>query len=509
MTMSPDSESGVSPLLAQLIELMPDAIVVVGLDHAIILANVAAESMFGYDPGALLGMPLGSLLPESLRERHDAHVEQFFAAPSKRHMGRGQTLLARRCDGALFPVEVALNEVPWPGGRAFAAAIRDVSDRVRALEEQRRSRDRLLVTDRMASIGMLAAGVAHEINNPLAAVAGNLEFLEGALDPSESEVRAALRDARQGVEHVRAITLDLKVFSREVRHGAEVADAVRVVESSLRMARNEIQHRARVSCAFEPAPPIALDESRLGQVVLNLVVNAAQAIPEGDIARNEIHVAVRSAAEDRVLIEVRDTGVGMPPEVADKIFTPFFTTKSSGSGTGIGLSIAKRIVTEAGGNIDVESEVGRGAIFRVLLPAAKAPLPEPPAHATASAATRRGAVLVIDDEAPVAAMIRRLLRADHDVTAVSSAHDALARIESGERFDVVLCDLMMPQMTGMEFHARLLEVAPEVARRVVFLTGGAFTSKARAFLDAVPNERIEKPFERAHLRAVVNRYMDP
>ncbi len=505
--MAADAERNVSPLLAQLIELMPDALVVVGLSHAIILANVAAESMFGYDPGTLVGLPLGALLSDEARERHDALLEQYMAAPSKRHMGRGQPVLARRRGGELFPVEVALNELPWPDGRAFAAAIRDISDRERAAEEQRRSRERLLVTDRMASIGMLAAGVAHEINNPLAAVAGNLEFLEGALDPTESEVRAALRDARQGIEHVRAITLDLKVFSRQVRQGADVADAARVVESSLRMARNEIQHRARVSCAFEPAPSVALDESRLGQVVLNLVVNAAQAIPEGDVARNEIRVAVRPAAEDRVLIEVRDTGVGMPPEIAEKIFTPFFTTKSSGSGTGIGLSIAQRIVTEAGGCIAVESEVGRGAIFRVLLPAASAERPEARANVAAPTPTRRGSVLVIDDEAPVAAMIRRLLRAEHEVTSSSSAQEALKRIESGERFDVVLCDLMMPQMTGMDFHARLLAVAPEVAPRVVFLTGGAFTSKARAFLDSVPNERIEKPFERAHLRAVVNRHI--
>lgn len=505
--MDRDFDGGVFPLLAQLIELMPDAIVVVGLNRAIILVNVVAEAMFGYEPGALVGMPLGALIRDEDRARHDALMERYFEAPAKRQMARGQPLLARRRGGELFPVEVALNELPWPGGRAFAAAIRDISDRVKAQEDQRRSRDRLLMTDRMASIGMLAAGVAHEINNPLAAVAGNLEFLEGALDSSESEVQAALRDARQGVEHVRAITLDLKVFSREARHGPDVAEAARVVESSLRMARNEIQHRARVSCAFEPAPPVALDESRLGQVVLNLVVNAAQAIPEGDVARNEIRVAVRPAADDRVLIEVRDTGVGMAPEIVEQIFTPFFTTKSAGSGTGIGLSIAQRIVTESGGSITVESEPGRGAIFRVLLPAARSTSGASSAPTAAAPVAHRGRVLVIDDEAPVAAMIRRLLRADHDVTTSSSAREALARIEAGERYDVVLCDLMMPQMTGMEFHAKLLEVAPEVAARVVFLTGGAFTSKARAFLDAVTNERIEKPFDRAHLRAVVNRHM--
>jgi PAS domain S-box-containing protein len=491
-------------VLAQLVELLPDAILIVGHAQTIKLVNSAAGAMFGYEVDEMAGMPLSSLLPVEDRARHEAHVEGFFEAPARRVMGRGRTLRGRRRSGELFPVEIALNEVTWRGGKAYAAAVRDVSERVAAEEAQRQVRESLVVADRMATLGMLAASVAHEINNPLSAAVGSLEFLEGALDAAEPEARQALREARQALEHVRAISLDLKLFSREPRGGIDTSEASRVVEWSLRMARNEIQHRARVACAFEPVAPVAIAEARLGQVLLNLVVNAAQAIPEGDAAHNEIRVGVRPVAGDRVLIEVADTGAGIAPDVASRIFAPFFTTKDAGTGTGLGLSIAHRIVTESGGTLEVQSEPGRGSVFRVFLPTTRS-------TSTARAATlapqanSRSRVLVVDDEASVATMIRRLLQSEHDVTTTTSAIEALAFIEAGERFDVILSDLMMPQMTGMEFHARLGAVAPELTCRMVFLTGGAFTEKARTFLQTVPNQHIEKPFDRNQLRALVNR----
>lgn len=491
-------------VLAQLVELLPDAILIVGHAQTIKLVNSAAGAMFGYDADEMAGMPLSALLPVEDRARHEAHVEGFFEAPARRVMGRGRTLRGRRRSGELFPVEIALNEVTWRGGKAYAAAVRDVSERVAAEEAQRQVRESLVVADRMATLGMLAASVAHEINNPLSAAVGSLEFLEGALDAAEPEARQALREARQALDHVRAISLDLKLFSREPRGGNDTSEASRVVEWSLRMARNEIQHRARVACAFEPVAPVAIAEARLGQVLLNLVVNAAQAIPEGDAAHNEIRVGVRAVAGDRVLIEVADTGGGIAPDVASRIFAPFFTTKDAGTGTGLGLSIAHRIVTESGGTLEVQSEPGRGSVFRVFLPTTLS-------ASTARAATlapqapSRSRVLVVDDEASVATMIRRLLQSEHDVTTTTSAIEALAFIEAGERFDVILSDLMMPQMTGMEFHARLGAVAPELTCRMVFLTGGAFTEKARTFLQTVPNQHIEKPFDRNQLRALVNR----
>jgi len=366
----------------------------------------------------------------------------------------------------------------------------------------------------MASVGTLAAGVAHEINNPLAAICANLELMsktvgdlaaEPGMDHRLDEVVDELRDARDGAERVRQIIRDLKIFSRapdEERRGP--VEVQRVLESSLRMAWNEIRHRARLIKDYGPVPPVDANEARLGQVFLNLIVNAAQAIPEGDAEHNAVRVVTGVDAAGRVSVAVSDTGTGIAPENLSRIFDAFFTTKAIGVGTGLGLSICHRIVGGLGGEIEVESERGKGTTFRVLLPPSSAETEAPRAPLPVSAATRRGRVLIVDDEIMFAKAIGRSIAQEHDVSLAGSAGDALARLRGGQRFDVIICDLMMPQMTGMELHAELARLAPEQAARIVFVTGGAFTAGARAFLDAVPNQRIEKPFETQQLRAVLN-----
>jgi signal transduction histidine kinase len=396
-------------------------------------------------------------------------------------------------------------------GPAIERELRDSERRA----EQRRMHERLLISDRMASVGTLAAGVAHEINNPLAAICANLELAALAVaelaaspgaDPRVQEVVDELRDAREASERVRQIIRDLKIFSRapdEERRGP--VDVRQVLESSLRMAWNEIRHRARLVKEYASVPPVDANEARLGQVFLNLVVNAAQAIPEGDAEHNAIRVTTDLDEGGRVRVEVRDTGAGIPPENLGRIFDAYFTTKPLGVGMGLGLSICHRIVRGLGGEIEVDSVVGVGTVVRVLLPRASAAVEAPPAEAPpAGAAARRGRLLIVDDEVMFAKAVARSLRDEHDVAVAASAGDALARVRAGERYDVIVCDLMMPQMTGMELHAEVVRVAPEQAARIVFVTGGAFTAGARAFLDAVPNQRLEKPFESQQLRAVLN-----
>jgi CheY-like chemotaxis protein/two-component sensor histidine kinase len=312
---------------------------------------------------------------------------------------------------------------------------------------------------------------------------------------------------------VRKIARDLRIFSRSEEDVRTVVDIERVLESALRMAWNEVRHRAQLVRDFRPVPPVEANESRLGQVFLNLVMNAAQAIAEGAADRNHIRVGTREDARGWVLVEISDTGAGMAPEVLEQLFTPFFTTKPVGVGTGLGLAICQRLVGAIGGEITVESALGRGTTFRVFLPPARAeagevarrtgPVPE------VEPARRRGRVLVIDDEVMVAAAVRRAIEGEHDVATLNSAVDALQRITGGERFDVILCDLMMPVMTGMDLHAELSRLEPGQAAQMIFLTGGAFTAKARAFLDQVPNPRLEKPFDLANLRVLVNERIPP
>jgi CheY-like chemotaxis protein len=251
-------------------------------------------------------------------------------------------------------------------------------------------------------------------------------------------------------------------------------------------------------------PAVDGNESRLGQVFLNLIVNAAQSMDEGKADSNELRVTTNVGSDGRVVVEVADTGAGMPPEVQKRLFTPFFTTKPVGVGTGLGLSICHRIVTTLGGVITVESSVGEGSAFRVVLPVAESALPPQRHHESVDApAVRRGRILVVDDEVVLASLVERVL-VEHEVIAMTRAEDALAAVAGGARFDVLLLDLMMPEMTGMDLYAELLTIAPDQAEKTIFLSGGAFTTRARAFLATVDNISIDKPFSVAEFRAIVN-----
>jgi signal transduction histidine kinase/CheY-like chemotaxis protein len=390
----------------------------------------------------------------------------------------------------------------------------DLSERRSAEAALKQSEANLIVADRLASVGRLAAGVAHEINNPLAYVVMNttvaLEEIQRAqasappaLKVTLTEASAALQEARAGSERVRLIVRDLKLFSRADAQTRGPVDLNKILESSLSIAWNEIRQRARLVKDFGVLPEVQGNDSRLGQVFLNLLVNAAQSIEPGAEARNEIRLTTRVAG-NRVVAEVRDTGVGIPLELHKKIFEPFFTTKPAGVGTGLGLAICYSIVSELGGELSVVSAPGQGSTFRVSLPIATgagrviAARTVPPAQIQP-----RARLLVIDDEVGVGNAIRRALASEHDVVPVTSARAALELLTRGERFDAVLCDLMMPEMTGMELHAELERAHPALAQGMIVMTGGVFTTSAQQFLDRVQNQRVEKPFDVQSLRAVI------
>jgi len=382
--------------------------------------------------------------------------------------------------------------------------------------EQTRMREQLVISERMASAGTLAAGVAHEINNPLAVAIANLEFVSDLLARHGSRARDAedarriaaltepMRDTREALDRIRDIVRDVKLFSRPDQENTGPVDVQRVIDSASRMAWNEIRHRALLVKDYRPTSPALANESRLGQVLLNLIVNAAQAMPEGRADRQELRVATRMGNDGRVVIEVSDNGAGIPKHHLDRIFDPFFTTKPVGVGTGLGLSICQRIVSQLGGTIEVESELGRGSLFRLrLLAALDAREHDLSQGSAVPAAVQRARVLIVDDEAALGRVLVHALEDDHDAEAVTTGREVLARITAGERFDVIVSDLMMPEMTGMELHEHLLAVAPDQARRMVFLTGGAFTATAGAFLDRVPNAKAEKPLQQKDLLKLI------
>jgi PAS domain S-box-containing protein len=388
----------------------------------------------------------------------------------------------------------------------------DVTERVHMAAQLARA-------ERLASVGLLAAGVAHEINNPLAYVIGNLDLVTKRIQTmapetfaaARRELAALLRDAREGTLRMRDIVRDLKVFSGEGERRRTAVDVRSAIEGALRVASNEIRHRARLSLDLKSVPPVAGDEGRIGQLFLNLLINASQAIAEGASESNEIRVEMTTASGDPgaegpwVVVEIRDTGVGISREVLAKIFDPFFTTKPVGSGTGLGLSICHAIVTDLGGRIEVDSQPGRGSRFRVWLPATTMELtPMETSPESPVSEQRRASVLLVDDEPQIVKVLSLLLDPYHDVTSEHRADAALRRIAGGERYDVILCDLMMPQMTGMDLHDTLRTLAPDQADAMLFLTGGAFTQRARDFLARLPEPPIEKPVDPGALLARIS-----
>ena len=465
-------------------------------------ANQRMSELLGVSPDALALASFWDFVAEDSREAARLELEQ---APAE--VPRSVRLVRR--DGGEFWAALATNRITDDDGAPLGILVM-VAD----ITERRRLAEQLMTSDRMASVGILAAGVAHEINNPLTAALWNLGAAQRDLAalaplvgdlPHFATLSEGLRDTAEAAERVRDIARDLKIFSRAADDVAEPVDLVEVIESSARMARTEIRHRATVVNALERVPKVLANESRLGQVFLNLIVNAAQAIDEGHAGANEIVLATGVAKPGWVYAEVRDTGGGMPPAVLERLFTPFFTTKPPGVGTGLGLSICHRIVTALGGEISATSAVGVGSTFRVVLPAAEVPTSVSDAVVTASPMpTRRGRVLIVDDEAIILKTLTRIISFEHDVEAFERAAPALEKIRGGERFDVIVSDLMMPEMTGFDLHGALSEEAPDQAARMVFLTGGAFTQRAREFLDAVDNVRFEKPFNPAQLLDLVN-----
>jgi PAS domain S-box-containing protein len=490
--------------LAAIVDSANDAIVSATLEGVITSWNPAAERIFGIPLARAIGAPAAAVAP--LLAEFTEGARGAAGTPLRLALEGPQERTWSRPDGTAVTLSVVASVLRGRAGEpvGLAATCRDVSVQ-RDLETQ------LALADRMVSIGTLAAGVAHEINNPLAAVVANLALanrrlaslapLPTSLDPLLDE----LRDAEDAALRVLRIAADLKRLSRAEEETNAPVDLPRAIEAALRIADPQIRFRARLVNVSGAVPLVEANESRLGQVLLNLLVNAAQAIPEGHPEENEIRVTTGVDDRGRVTVEVTDTGVGIPLEARGRIFAAFFTTKPVGVGTGLGLAISRRLVTSFGGELSFESQVGSGTTFLLALRPWAGPASQPLAVAVAAAPpARRGRVLVIDDEPALLRVLERLLRDVHDVTTTLDAGEALRWIDEGRAFDLILCDLMMPSMSGAAFYTAVKDRIDRPDERVVFMTGGAFTAETISLLTHLPNRHLEKPFDVERLRALAN-----
>ncbi|MGO8993617.1 MAG: ATP-binding protein [Polyangiaceae bacterium] len=478
-----------------LVEAAPDGIVI-SRNGVVLYVNAAAVRLLGYDEASeLVGQPMSIFLDGPAMGAMRARLE---------HMRRVGAKLApheypaKRRDGSVVVAEIASMFIEHEGAPAVLAFARDVTERVEM-------RAQLAHAERLAAIGVLAAGVAHEINNPLAYMSLSAELILQQL-ARRGEPQQMLDDVRAiltGTQRIARIVRELRTYARQDDEPVGRVDLAEVLASAERVVAHELKPRARVRREIGELPTVLGTDTRLEQVFVNLLLNAAHAIPDD---RSDGEVGIRARAGERdVAVEVSDNGVGIPAEALPRIFEPFFTTKAAGAGTGLGLSISRDIVTSLGGELVAASEVGRGTTMRVTLPRA-------PERATARDASlpprgdgtvERHRVLVIDDEKFIVDLVTEALRGKHDVVGTTDPHHALEQLVDGGPFDVIVCDLMMSSLTGMDLHASAARARPGLEGRFVFATGGPTTDRARAFLATVPNARLTKPFSVKELEECV------
>jgi PAS domain S-box-containing protein len=497
--------------LGVLLEAMPD-LVFVHRKGRLVYVNPAALCALGVENGeSVVGKKFLDAIHPDDRNAVEGHL-----GPDDRNAGdlpKSHDVRLLRGDGSILSIETFSIPILFNGALAMVSIATDVTEREAA-------RQKLFQTDRLAAIGTLAAGAAHEINNPLTYAMINADYVVRQLRIIVADARPvaplpdvmsqlpalldSLVQAVDGMTRIRDIVRNLTTFSQGTVESRSLVDVRSVVESSIQMALHEIVHRARLVRDLNEAPPIEANEARLGQVFLNLIVNAAQAIPEGDTRRHEVRVATRTDEAGNAVVEVSDTGVGIPPDVLPKIFDPFFTSKS-GEGIGLGLSISLGTVKSLGGQIRVTSVARQGSVFQVVLPSAKGwRTTHRPSHKE-NGVVEPKRVLVIDDDVRVGAALERALSSVARVEATADARGVLSRLASGERWDVIVCDLLMPETSGMDLYREALRIAPDAAACIVFMTAGAFTPKARAFLEGLRNPCLEKPLDMGQLRSLIAR----
>jgi PAS domain S-box-containing protein len=484
---------------------MEDSYFEVDLTGNITFANDAACRNLGYSREELLGMNYRNFTAEEDIE----HVYKIFNEVYRTgEPNKGFTWKIIRKDGSIGFADASVSLLCSQGGEiiGFRGVGRDVTERKKAEEERRQMELKAQITSRLASVGEMAAGVAHEINNPLTAVTGYAQLLVDRED-IPPDIRSDLAAINDGARRVAGIVQTLLSFSRQTKPQRKLVDINELIEGTLVLRAYHLRVN-NIEVITRLAPGLletVVDPGQIQQVLLNLIVNAET---EMKLAHGKGKLTITTEkSHNTIKICCQDNGPGIKPEVMDKIFDPFFTTREVGQGTGLGLSLCYGIVAEHKGKIYAESKPGKGATFVIELPVvteAKPPKPAEPVVKKPKKAVK-ARILVVDDEQVVRDVINRVLTGEgHKVDTVDNAADALKKIES-KRYKLILLDIKMPGMNGVELYKRIQKIAKPLARKVVFITGDIMGADTEKFLSETKVAHIDKPFDAEQLSREVKR----
>lgn len=527
-----------------LLQAVGDAVLIASLSSGrFVRSNAAALELLGYDEAELLTMTLAKLLSPGSGEAYESLLDSVQATGMAHH----SELMLVRHDGSCFWAEIRCRAHLGQAEELYVTIVRDVTERVERDRELRRAHAELeaahahmLHNNKLVALGQIAAGVAHELNNPASYVLMNLDEIADILERGQTAHRALrsnllawldgeqrdraeeclsgfpihrlfqegseiLAECVDGVQRITSLVKDLRGFARIDESDVSLVSLNDIVITACKMVGSHLRQHAHLRTELESRRTIAADRRRLVQVITNLLMNAGQALGDSCSEGQLIEVTTFDT-EDAVVVRVRDTGPGIPPELIEKIFEPFFTTKREG-GTGLGLSLCSDIVRRHSGTVRALSTPGQGATFEVRLPFDTGLTPAR-RETTCDAKPTRGPaarVLVIDDEPQLLRAYRRILARHHHVTVATGGSAALALIEKNPDFDAILCDLTMPDVDGVRIYRSLDRIAPQLKSRVIFSSGGAFTRRAEELLSSVDNPLLEKPVDSAKLLAAIER----
>ena len=486
------------------VESAPNGIIMVDDTGTIALVNTELERQFGYRRSELLGHSIEILLPEPVRTGHAVWRSEFFEAPETRPMGAGRELHGLRKDGTTFPVEVGLTPIRAPGGQGVLAAVVDITER-KQLEERMRH------AAKMEAVGRLAGGVAHEFNNLLTAILGYSEVLRSRLDendpgfgPVDEIFKAATRAA--------SLTQQLLAFSRKQIPQIREIDLNATITQLSGMLRRLIgEHITLITDLDSSLPRVKADPGQIDQIVMNLAVNARDAMPAGGTLKIETHAVNEPTPVVRLLVS--DTGVGMDERTMANIFEPFFTTKGPGRGTGLGLSIVYGIVQHYSGVITVESTVGHGSLFCIELPRldAVSHASEEKAHAPSQPVmlpVGTETILVVEDEESVRRLLKELLTsAGYAVITAANGEEALHHSDQHrEQIRILLTDVVMPGMSGRQLAETLR--GQNTNLKVLYMSGYAEHGTSRHGVEHGTEAFIAKPYELDALLRKIREVLD-